>query len=79
MNVLEQSAYHAVLKTIRQWPYATRLKLVQDILKSLETGANLSTRQTFTQALGLLAQDRPPPSDAEIDRWLDEHRLEKYG
>ncbi len=29
--------------------------------------------------VGLLATDRPPPTDAEVEQWLDEHRMEKYG
>jgi PHD/YefM family antitoxin component YafN of YafNO toxin-antitoxin module len=36
-------------------------------------------RNTLQKALGLLATSYSPPSDAEIEQWLDEHRTEKYG
>ncbi len=36
-------------------------------------------RNTLKDALGLLATDQPPPSDEEVQMWLDEHRMEKYG
>ena len=36
-------------------------------------------RETLRRALGLLAGDRPVPSDQEIERWLQERRAEKYG
>ena len=35
--------------------------------------------KTLQEALGLLAKGGPAPSDAEIQQWLDEHRIEKYG
>lgn len=35
--------------------------------------------QTLSQALGLLATDQPAPTDAEVEQWLAEVRLEKYG
>jgi hypothetical protein len=28
---------------------------------------------------GLLATDQPPPTDEDVARWLDEHKMEKYG
>ncbi len=30
-------------------------------------------------ALGIAAGDTPPPDDATVKRWIEEHRLEKYG
>jgi hypothetical protein len=35
--------------------------------------------KTLQEALGLLSKSGPTPSDAEIQQWLDEHRIEKYG
>ena len=29
--------------------------------------------------VGLLATDRPPPTDKEVRQWLEERRMEKYG
>ena len=34
---------------------------------------------TLYQALGLAATDRPPPNDEDVERWLEEERMKKYG
>ena len=36
-------------------------------------------RHTLDDALGLAHTDGPAPSDEDVERWLDEHRMEKYG
>ncbi|MBI3912853.1 MAG: hypothetical protein HY327_01460 [Chloroflexi bacterium] len=36
-------------------------------------------RKTFKRALGLLASSQTAPSNAQIQAWLEEHRMEKYG
>lgn len=73
--------YETILQTIHNWPPARRLTLVQDILKTLapEVETTRPRRSTLEQARGLLATSQPPPSDTDVERWLDEHRLEKYG
>ena len=42
------------------------------------TSATRPRRNTLDKAWGLLATDRPAPSDAEVEQWLNEHRMEKY-
>jgi hypothetical protein len=78
--------YVEVLKTVQDWPFSQRIALVQDILRALvpelailEAVAPRTRRNTLQEALGLLSTDQSPPSDEEIQEWLDEHRLEKYG
>jgi len=34
--------------------------------------------KTLPKALGLLATSAPPPTDYMVDKWLEEHRMEKY-
>jgi hypothetical protein len=37
-------------------------------------------RNTLDRALGLAkVPGQPAPTDEEVDRWLDERRMEKYG
>ncbi len=82
MNSLEPINYETVIKTVIQWPPARRFALVQDVLDTLAPATpphNKPRRKTLDKALGLLATDQPTPSDAEIEQWLDEHRVEKYG
>ena len=77
----EAANYETILKTVVAWPPATRLTLVQDVLKSLVPvlDAGRPRRNTLHEALGLLATGQPAPSDAEIQRLLDERRTEKFG
>lgn len=77
----EMTDYEAILQAVRNWPATWRFALVQDVLKTLapSSEAPRARRKTLEKALGLLSTDRPAPSDAEIQQWLDEHRLRKYG
>ncbi len=79
MNSLEPINYETVIKTVRQWTPDRRFALVQDVLDTLAPPHNKPRRKTLDKALGLLATDRPAPSNAEIEQWLDERRMEKYG
>jgi hypothetical protein len=36
-------------------------------------------RGSLRNLVGLLATDQPPPTDEEVERWLEEHRMDKYG
>jgi hypothetical protein len=73
-------SYDAILDIIHAWPAAQRCLLVQEVLKTLESENESTTkRDTLSLALGLLTTDGPSPSDEEIAQWLDAHRLEKYG
>ena len=81
MNTIKTNNYDSVLQTVRQWPPNRRFALVRDVIDSLATEVLPSQprRKTLQEALGLLARSGPAPSDAEIQQWLDEHRIEKYG
>ena len=80
MPTVEPINYRAIIEIIRGWPPASRFSLVQDVLKTLAPGveSSRSKRPTLEKALGLLTTNQPAPSDAEVQRWLDEHRMEKY-
>lgn len=75
--------YQHVLDRVQAWPTTSRLTLVQDIIASIhfeQSAKPSSTKDTLSTALGLLAApDKQPPTDEDIDQWLDEHRMEKYG
>ena len=76
-----QPGYDALLATISAWPMEHQLALVQDILKIItgEVARHTTRKPTLQQAAGLLAGSWPPPSDEEVNRWLDEARTERYG
>jgi dihydroneopterin aldolase len=81
MPIVKSIDYKAIIEIVRGWPPASRFSLVQDVLKTLapEVENSRSKRNTLEKALGLLATSQSAPSDAEVQQWLDEHRMEKYG
>jgi hypothetical protein len=82
MNTIT-SDYQHVLERVQEWPTTSRLTLIQDIIETInreQMSALPEKRDTLSTALGLLASsDKQPPTDDEVARWLDEHRMEKYG
>lgn len=70
-----------ILQTIRAWPRDEQVALVQDILQALgEAFVEEPLAPPDSRGLaGLIANDRPPPTDEEVARWLDERRMNKYG
>lgn len=80
MNTPDFTDFRSVLNTVRKWPAAQRFALVQHVLRSLEEELVPRPRgKTMEQARGLLATGRPAPSDAEVEQWLEEERMKKYG
>lgn len=75
--------YKAILAAINAWPLPYRLALMQEILRVMTPEMSPTqpsqSKHGFERARGLLASDQPPPSDEEVEQWLEEHRMEKYG
>lgn len=79
--------YQNILRTVYQWPTPTRIALIQDLLNTLVVAEHQSSpdasghpnQHTIQRALGLLDMGTPPPTDTEVEHWLAEHRLHKYG
>lgn len=72
-----------VLKAIDAWPLEDQVALAQAILRRTTTHMAHNTetpqRPGWRQMAGLASNGQASPSDEEVARWLDEHRLEKYG
>ncbi len=77
--VASDTSYETILSIVRAWPEPERLSLVQDVMQTLADEKSAARHPTLEQALGLLATDRPPPTDEEIEQWLDERRTRRYG
>ena len=76
--------YETISNTVRSWPQTMRLKLVQDIIVSLnpegfEIEANPNKQSTLSEALGLLYTGDSTPDDDEIQALLDEHKSTVFG
>jgi hypothetical protein len=78
MNQTESPSYQQVLEVVSQWSDVRRFTFVQDVLKTLEPESRTHQKKTLQQALGLLKTTTSPPSDEEVEEWLEEHRIEKY-
>jgi len=61
MKTVETPTYEAILKTVRAWPPAERLTLVQDILKTLAQAPGGGSKASETR-------------DAAFSSWAARHR-----
>jgi hypothetical protein len=43
------------------------------------TGATSARRALFDEAWGMLRTEAPPPTDEEVEKLLEDARIEKYG
>ena len=73
--------YQRILEIVRRWPPDQRLSLLRDVRETLSSARKplRSPRDTLTKALGLISSGEVLPTDEEVKRLLDEHRMEKYG
>jgi hypothetical protein len=81
MNTPQAPEYVSVLEKVRSWPPELRLTLAEDLLRSLYPEVRPPGRRGIPadQVVGIGAGKGPPPDDDTVKRWLQEHRLEKYG
>ena len=73
-----------ILNRVRDWPPGQRVTLARGILETLEDaesepGGRRRGGPTAEQVRTLLRVNRPGPDDETVRRWIDEHRMEKYG
>ncbi len=86
MSTAEATELKDVLKRVKAWPTTLQITLAHKILESLDNAdappAAAPAKErglTAAEIQGLLKTDRPPPDDETVERWIDEHRIEKYG
>jgi hypothetical protein len=86
MSTAEASELTDVLDRVKTWPPTLRITLARKILESLDKAqAPQAPPPPKTRGLSaaeirrLLKTDRIPPDDETVERWIDEHRMEKYG
>jgi hypothetical protein len=71
----------AILRAVRAWPLNEQRALAGEILRHAGVPPLEDPLQRPDSAglAGLLATGHTPPTDDEVARWRDEHRLERYG
>jgi hypothetical protein len=74
-------SYESILSVVRNWPLSMRAALMHDLLDTLteQSQKHERKRKALSRLFGLLKTDKPAPSDEDVERWLDERRMEKYG
>lgn len=74
-----------ILRTIETWPIEDQVTLAQAILGKVAArlGASpqsvseaASERSTWDALHGIASNSQTPPTDEQVERWLDEHRME---
>jgi hypothetical protein len=86
VSTAEATELTDVLNRVKTWPTTLRITLARQILESLDKGEAppepsppKSRGLSAAEVRSLLQTDRPPPDDETVERWIDEHRMEKYG
>jgi hypothetical protein len=88
MSTAEATELTDVLNRVKSWPTTLQITLAHKILESLDhaeapaAAAPAPAKErglTAAEIQGLLKTDRPPPDDETVERWIEEHRMEKYG
>ncbi len=71
---------NSILKQVEAWPPEDRQALASELLQGAGMGPVPPPRDTLSLARAVAASvTRPPPTDEEVERWIHEHRMAKYG
>ncbi len=82
MLVAETPEFTDILGRITSWPPELRITLARRVLESVETSPSSQVtrrRLSAAEVIARLKMPQPAPDDASVKRWIDEHRMEKYG
>jgi hypothetical protein len=83
MSVPEINELVEVLARVKAWDPATRIILARQILETLEQTSpyrgSAPRGRPVRELIGIGAGDGPPPDDEQVERWIAEYRMEKYG
>ena len=69
-----------IVEEVKSWPEEDRVALAYVILRNLrQETRQAAPRRTLERALGVARGTSPPPDDATVRQWIEEHRTKKYG
>jgi len=70
----------SIITSVKPWPEEDRVALAYLILRDMRKQTRApAPRRTLERALGIASGNTPPPDDATVKQWIEEHRLRKYG
>ena len=71
---------NAIIDQVKPWPEEQRVALAYLILRDMRKKTREpAPRHTLDGALGIAKGTTPPPDDATVKKWVEEHRLRKFG
>ena len=81
MTNIEHQEISEVVARVAAWPPAERIELARKIMETVETPTEKRSSRGYSAAevIALLHSRQPAPDDRTVQRWIDEHRMEKYG
>jgi hypothetical protein len=75
-----ESEIESIIEQVKPWPEEDRVALAYLILRDMRKQPRQpALRDTFRRALGIARGSSPPPDDATVRQWIEEHRRQKYG
>ena len=80
MSVSAPSDFEGLLDQLKTLPASDRLRMARMILETLETGVSEPPQRPrpFSDLVGLLKTDAPPPTDEECQEFLEEELMKKH-
>lgn len=81
MSMTTSSEYQTVWERVQTWPPELRLSLAESVLGSLRGDVMRQGLRGVpaSVARGIAATDQPPPTDEQVETWLEERSQQKYG
>ncbi|PZR97894.1 MAG: hypothetical protein DLM69_09250 [Candidatus Chloroheliales bacterium] len=70
--------YNRVLQSVLALSPELRAMLVQQAVASLVQPRPRNTRAIIDRIENRPRGNQPPPTDAEVEQWIEEHRMERY-
>lgn len=70
-----------ILLRVETWPTEKKLTLARRLMQDIEAAATAQRPRGYSaeEVVALLRMPQPAPDDETVKRWIDEHRVEKYG
>jgi hypothetical protein len=70
----------SIVSQVQPWSEEDRMVLAYRILRETRRQSRApAPRNTASRAIGIARGNGNPPDDATVRKWIEEHRLKKYG
>ena len=80
-HIMDSKEMFEVLQRVKTWKPAMRIDLARRILGTIVSPRPPLPPQTMTleEIQAIMKTDKPPPTDEECKKILEEERMKKYG